>query len=64
MKSLLILVAVLLLACGGFSCMQRRYRTNPVGQRDATVPAQDEERVEELESTEKTITSPWHEKSP
>ncbi len=66
MKRLLILVAALLLACSALSCAYRyrRQRIYPVGQREATVPSQDEERVEELESTEKTITGPWHEKSP
>ena len=64
MKKLLVLAGALLLAFSTFSCMHRRYRTDPVGQREATVPAHDEERVEELESTEKTITSPWQEKSP
>jgi hypothetical protein len=56
------LLLAVLLACGQFSCMYSRSYYEPVPERDATISPQPEERVEEVESTEKTILGPWHEK--
>lgn len=63
MKRLLFFAALLIL-CGSVSCAYRRPYSEPGPQRDATIPQQQEERVEELERTEKTITGDWQEKLP
>ena len=63
-KKLLVFAAAALLACGLFSCRYGRPYSGPVAQRDATIASQEEERVEEMERTEKTMTGEWHEKAP
>jgi hypothetical protein len=55
-------LAVVILACGSFSCMYGKSYYEPIPQRDATIQSPQEERVEEIESTEKRIPGPWHEK--
>jgi len=60
MRILRIMVAAAVFACVTASCAYRRpYQHAP--QRDATISPQ-EERVEELERTERTETGPWQEK--
>ncbi len=52
---LFILTAAVGLSVG---CASRRYRSQPVSQRDATI---EDTRVEELERSEKTEAGPWKE---
>ena len=64
MKKLPVFALVALLAFCLSSCRYGRPYSRPAAQRDATVASQEQERVEELERTEKTMTGEWHEKAP